>query len=76
MDGLRQWCNSQGTFPDITKVIIKCLKAWQAGRRLPPYHGRNPLAYAYDAQQVIGRGCCPEGSLAKNRLPLQATYLT
>jgi hypothetical protein len=50
------------------------LKAWQAGRRLPPYQGRDPLAYAYDAQRVISWGCFLEGSLAENWLTVQASY--
>ena len=54
--------------------MIKCVKAWQAGRRLPPYRGRDPLANAYDAQRVIGWGCFLEGSLAKNWLTVQASY--
>jgi hypothetical protein len=52
------------------------LKAWQAGWRLPPYCGRDPLAYAYNAQRVIGWGCFLEGSLAKKWLPIQDTYFT
>jgi hypothetical protein len=41
---------------------------------LPPYCGRDSLAYAYDAQRVIGWGCFLEGSLAKNWLTVQDTY--
>jgi hypothetical protein len=76
MNDLHQWCNSHDTSPDITEVIVKCLKAWQAGRRLPPYRGRDPLAYAYDAQHKIGWGCLLEGSLAKNWSTVQASYFT
>jgi hypothetical protein len=74
LNDLRQWCNSHDTSPDITEVMIKCLKAWQAGRRLPPYRGRDPLAYAYDAQRVIGWGCFLEGSLSNYWLTVQASY--
>jgi hypothetical protein len=35
MNDLHQWCNSHDASPNITKVIIKCLKTWQAGRSLP-----------------------------------------
>jgi hypothetical protein len=41
----------------------------------PPYCGRDPLAYAYDAQHIIGWGRFLEGSLSKLGLTVQATYL-
>jgi hypothetical protein len=76
MNDLRQWCNSHDTSPGITEVIVKSLKAWQAGRRLPPYQGRDPLAYAYDAQREIAWECLLEGSLENNLLTVQASYFT
>jgi hypothetical protein len=75
LDDIRQWCDSQDTSPAITEVILKCLKAWQAGRNLPPYRGRDALAHAYDAQRVIGWGCFLEGSLAREWKSVQDTYL-
>ena len=76
LNDLRQWRHSHDTSPDsILEVILKCLKAWQAGRPLPPYRGRDPLAHAYDAQRAIGWGCFLEGSLATHWRPLQARYL-
>jgi hypothetical protein len=76
MNDLCQWCNSHDTSSGITEVIVKCLKAWQAGRRLPPYRGHDPLAYAYDAQREIAWECLLEGSLENNWLTVQALYFT
>ena len=72
---IRQWCDLHDTSPAITEVILKCLKAWQAGRILPPNRGRDTLAHAYDAQRVIGWGCFLEGSLAREWKTVQNTYL-
>jgi hypothetical protein len=51
------------------------MTAWRGNRGLPPYRGRDRLAYAYDAQQSTEWGCFLEGSLAKEWLPVQAHHL-
>jgi hypothetical protein len=70
------WCEQQNTDPAMLEVMIACLLAWWNGQSLPPYFGRDRLATAYDAQQLICWSCFLEGSIAKSWLPVQAAYLT